>query len=119
MTSLLLLQKGLAVEDIIPQRQINTSTVYSHLAEGIALGLLDVRRIMAPDEAWQQRMVQIIEQLGGRSDRWPKPRIRSAGGRVPLRDSEMYAGFLSGLQEIPRENISGSYAWARRAVTAP
>lgn len=29
----MLLQKGLAVEDIIPQRQINTSTVYSHLAK--------------------------------------------------------------------------------------
>lgn len=61
--TLVLYQQGLPVEQIASQRDITVSTVYAHLAEAIALGLLDVLDVLALNEDEYQLIVRAIDTL--------------------------------------------------------
>lgn len=47
----MLYQQKLTVEQIAQQREIKTSTIYTHLADAIEVGLLDVRNVIDLDDA--------------------------------------------------------------------
>jgi len=65
--TLLLLEKGHAVDAIANQRDLKLSTVYSHLAEGITAGLLDVKQVLDLETAQIDEIILTIESLGDES----------------------------------------------------
>lgn len=65
--TLLLLEKGHAVEAIAKQRDLNSSTVYSHLAEGISAGLLDVKEVLDLESTQIEEIILTIESMGDES----------------------------------------------------
>ena len=54
-------QQGRAVEDIAKQREITVSTVYSHLADAIEVGLLAVRDVVDLEDTAYDEIVALIE----------------------------------------------------------
>ncbi|KKN52439.1 hypothetical protein LCGC14_0612410 [marine sediment metagenome] len=62
--TLMLHEQGLTAEVIAQQRELKQSTVYSHLAEGITAGLLDVKKVVNLDESELKEIIFIIESLG-------------------------------------------------------
>ncbi len=71
--TLLLYQEGLSVEAIAKQRGIKDSSVYSHLADAIEAGLLDVREVLELDDSEYQEIVMMIESLEDESKGRIKP----------------------------------------------
>jgi len=71
--TLLLYQEGLSVEAIAKQRDIKDSSVYSHLADAIEAGLLDVREVLELDDSEYQEVVMMIESLEDESKGRIKP----------------------------------------------
>ncbi|EEF79864.1 DNA helicase RecQ [Methylophaga thiooxydans] len=65
--TLLLHEKGHAVDAIAKQRDLKLNTVYSHLAEGINAGLLDVKDVLDLDSAEIEAITLTIESLGDKS----------------------------------------------------
>jgi ATP-dependent DNA helicase RecQ len=65
--TLLLLEQGHAVDSIAKQRDLKPSTVYSHLAEGISSGLLDVKDVLDLESAQIDEIILTIESLGDES----------------------------------------------------
>ena len=65
--TLLLLEKGHGIDNIAKQRDLKPSTVYSHLAEGINAGLLDVKDVLDLEDAELNTIVLTIESLGDES----------------------------------------------------
>ncbi|KGM08061.1 ATP-dependent DNA helicase RecQ [Methylophaga thiooxydans] len=65
--TLLLHEKGHAVDAIAKQRDLKLNTVYSHLAEGINAGLLDVKEVLDLDSAEIEAITLTIESLGDES----------------------------------------------------
>lgn len=61
--TLVLYQQGLSIEQIAQQREIKTSTIYTHLADAIEVGLLDVREVIGLDDAAYKEIVFLIESL--------------------------------------------------------
>jgi ATP-dependent DNA helicase RecQ len=62
--TLMLHEQGLSPEQIATDRDLKTSTVYSHLAEGISAGLLDVKTVLALQDADLQEIILTLETLG-------------------------------------------------------
>ena len=94
--SLMLLQEGIGVEDIALQRDIKASTVYSHLAEAITLGLLDARGVLSLDEAEYQRLVQVIEHFGEAAEGRLKPAYEALEGQYDYGILKCVQAALSG-----------------------
>jgi ATP-dependent DNA helicase RecQ len=61
--TLILFQQEIAIEDIAQQRDIKPSTIYTHLADAIEVGLLDVHDVVELDEAQYNEIVFVIESL--------------------------------------------------------
>ncbi|MCG2634057.1 MAG: DNA helicase RecQ [Gammaproteobacteria bacterium] len=71
--TLLLYQQGLSVEQIAEKREIQTSAVYTHLADAIETGLLHAAEVLDLDEAEYQEIVLVIESLEGEAAGRLKP----------------------------------------------
>ena len=71
--TLMLYQQGLGVEQIAAQRESKSSTIYSHLADAIEVGLLDVREVLELDDAQYQEIVLMIESFEDESKGRIKP----------------------------------------------
>jgi len=65
--TLLLLEKGHEIDSIAKQRDLKLSTVYSHLAEGINAGLLDVKDVLDLEDAELNTIMLTIDSLGDES----------------------------------------------------
>jgi ATP-dependent DNA helicase RecQ len=61
--TLILYQQGLPIEQIAQQRDAKTSTVYTHLADAIEIGLLDALDVLDLDQEQYQEIVLIIESM--------------------------------------------------------
>ncbi|ORU89873.1 MAG: ATP-dependent DNA helicase RecQ [Cycloclasticus sp. symbiont of Poecilosclerida sp. M] len=61
--TLLLYQQGLTVDDIAKRRDLKENSVYSHLADAIEVGLLDVRKVIDLDDKQYQEIVLTIESF--------------------------------------------------------
>ena len=71
--TLMLYQQGLSVEQVAVQRDSKPSTIYSHLADAIEVGLLDVREVLELDDAQYQEIVLMIESFEDESKGRIKP----------------------------------------------
>jgi len=71
--TLMLYQQGSSVEQIAAQRESKQSTIYGHLADAIEVGLLDVREVLALDDAQYQEIVLTMESLEDESKGRIKP----------------------------------------------
>ena len=61
--TLILYQKDFSIEEIAKQREAKTSTIYTHLADAIEAGLLDVLDVLGFDKDEYQTIVLTIESL--------------------------------------------------------
>lgn len=61
--TLILFQQEISIEDIAQQRDIKPSTIYTHLADAIEVGLLDIHDVVELDEAQYNEIVYVIESL--------------------------------------------------------
>ncbi|MEN8165900.1 MAG: DNA helicase RecQ [Pseudomonadota bacterium] len=61
--TLWLFHSGLDAEAIAQRRELKLSTVYSHFADALELGLLDARRILPLDEADYAQIAALMDQL--------------------------------------------------------
>jgi ATP-dependent DNA helicase RecQ len=61
--TLILFQQEIPVEEIAQQRDIKTSTVYTHLADAIEVGLLDVHDVIELNDGQYNEIVYVIESL--------------------------------------------------------
>jgi ATP-dependent DNA helicase RecQ len=71
--TLMLYQEGSAIEKIAEQRDLKQSTVYSHLADAIEVGLLDVRDVVELDDDEYNKIVYSIESMEEESKGKLKP----------------------------------------------
>ena len=62
--TLLLHEQGLAIDAIAAERAIKDTTVYSHLAEAIEVGLLDVNTVLGVSESEYLAVVRMIDSFG-------------------------------------------------------
>jgi ATP-dependent DNA helicase RecQ len=59
--TLVLYEQGLAIDDIAKQRDVKSNTIYTHLADAIEAGLLDVRDVTGLSDAEYNEVVTMIE----------------------------------------------------------
>jgi len=59
--TLMAYQQGLEIEQIARQREIKSSTIYTHLADAIEVGLLDVRDVLELSDAEYNEILFVIE----------------------------------------------------------
>jgi len=56
-----LFEQGINIDDIAKQRDVKTTTVYTHLADAIEVGLLDVREVTGLSDAQYNEIVFMME----------------------------------------------------------
>ncbi len=61
--TLLLLEQGLSMAEISAKRDVKETTIYSHLADAIEVGLLDVKVVLDLAERDYQSIVRMIESF--------------------------------------------------------
>jgi len=61
--TLILYQQDISIEEIAVQRDKNISTIYTHLADAIEVGLLDVRDVVDLNDAEYDEIVYTIESI--------------------------------------------------------
>ena len=61
--TLILYQQDISIEKIAEQRDKNISTIYTHLADAIEIGLLDVRDVIDLDDGAYDEIVYTIETM--------------------------------------------------------
>ncbi len=71
--TLILYQQGVSIDQIAHQRNLRASTVYTHLADAIELGLLDVRDVIDIEDEEYRNIVYSIEALEEESKGRLKP----------------------------------------------
>jgi len=71
--TLTLYQQGKTIEQIIKQRELSSTTVYTHLSAAIEMGLLDVKKVLALDEQKYDEIVYAIESYADSTDIRLKP----------------------------------------------
>ncbi len=71
--TLLLHSQGRSVEDIANERGLNLSTVFSHLAEAIEVGLLDARLVLPISDTQYDEIVNAMEMMSIDEERKLKP----------------------------------------------
>jgi len=59
--TLILFEQGINIDDIAKQRDVKTTTVYTHLADAIEVGLLDVREVTGLSDAQYNEIVFMME----------------------------------------------------------
>jgi len=72
-STLYLYSQGKDIESIAAERQLNTSTIFSHLADAIEVGLVDVRDIVSLDDSQYKEIVHTIELLAPEGNNKLKP----------------------------------------------
>ncbi|MCB1755037.1 MAG: DNA helicase RecQ [Gammaproteobacteria bacterium] len=78
--TLLLFEKGLNIEQIAAERDKQLSTIYAHLSEAIADGLLDADDVLDLDTAEYDRIVNTIELFDDEADGRLKPVFEALDG---------------------------------------
>ena len=71
--TLLLYHQGASLESIASKRELNLSTVFSHLAEAIEVGILDARDVLPIDNDQYDEIVNAMEMLADESSNKLKP----------------------------------------------
>ncbi len=71
--TLMLYQQGKTIDQIIKERQLTSTTVYTHLSAAIETGLLDVKEVLELDEQKYDEIVFAIESFGDDEERRLKP----------------------------------------------
>jgi ATP-dependent DNA helicase RecQ len=61
--TLILFQQEIPIEEIAQQRDIKPSTIYTHLADAIEVGLLDIHDVVELEESQYNEIVFVIESL--------------------------------------------------------
>jgi ATP-dependent DNA helicase RecQ len=61
--TLILFQQDIPIEEIAKQRDIKVSTVYTHLADAIEVGLLDIHDVIEFEDGQYEEIVFVIESL--------------------------------------------------------
>lgn len=61
--TLMLYQQAMPIEQIAQQRGVKTNTIYTHLADAIEVGLLDVRQVIDLDDMAYTEIVLLIESI--------------------------------------------------------
>lgn len=79
--TLMAYQQGRSIEEIAQQRQTQPSAVYSHLAEAIAVGLLEVLEVIQLPGNEYDQIVLMIESLDGEERGRLKPVFDSFDGQ--------------------------------------
>ena len=59
--TLVLFEQGLTIDDIAIQREVKSTTIYTHLADAIEVGLLDVRDVTGLSDAEYNEIVTMME----------------------------------------------------------
>ena len=78
--TLLLYQQGESIDNIIKQRELTATTVFTHLSAAIEIGLLDVKEVLELDEQKYDEIVFAIESFGDDEDRRLKPVFEALDG---------------------------------------
>ena len=78
--TLMLYQQGKTIDQIIKQRELTSTTVYTHLSEAIEMGLLDVKEVLEMDEKKYDEIVFAIESFGDDEERRLKPVFEALDG---------------------------------------
>ncbi|MEO1962224.1 MAG: DNA helicase RecQ [Cycloclasticus sp.] len=71
--TLLIYQEGSSIEQIAAQRDIKVNTIYSHLADAIEVGLLEVKDVLDLKDSEYQEITMMIESLEDESKGRIKP----------------------------------------------
>jgi ATP-dependent DNA helicase RecQ len=71
--TLLIYQQGTSIEQISVQRDVKVNTIYSHLADAIEVGLLDVKDVLDLEDSEYQEITMMIESLEDESKGRIKP----------------------------------------------
>lgn len=71
--TLLIYQQGTSIEQISVQRDVKVNTIYSHLADAIEIGLLDVKDVLDLEDSEYQEITMMIESLEDESKGRIKP----------------------------------------------
>ncbi len=77
--TLMLFQQGKTIEQIVKDRELTSTTVYTHLSSAIEMGLLDVKEVLDLDEQKYDEIVLAIESFGD-EDRRLKPVFEALDG---------------------------------------
>ncbi|MDF1589069.1 MAG: DNA helicase RecQ [Gammaproteobacteria bacterium] len=80
--TLMLYQQQLSIEDIAQQRDVKTTTIYTHLAHAIEVGLLDVREVIDIDDSVYAEVVFLIESMEDDSKGRLKPIYDELDGQL-------------------------------------
>lgn len=80
--TLMLYQQGLTIEQIAQQREVIASTIYTHLADAIEAGLLDVRKVIDLEDASYNQIVSLIEAFSEQEQSRLKPVFDALDGEV-------------------------------------
>lgn len=78
--TLVLFDEGLALEEIAEKRELNITTVYGHLSDAIAEGLLEVDDVVSLDESEINRVADVIELMSGEDEGRLKPAFEALDG---------------------------------------
>lgn len=78
--TLMLYQQGKTIDQIIKQRELTSTTVYTHLSAAIEMGLLDVKEVLELDEKKYDEIVFAIESFGDDEERRLKPVYEALDG---------------------------------------
>ena len=78
--TLMLYQQGKTIEQIIKDRELTSTTVYTHLSSAIEMGLLDVKEVLELDEQKYDEIVLAIESFGDDEERRLKPVFEALDG---------------------------------------
>lgn len=80
--TLILYQQQLSIDDIAQQRDVKTTTIYTHLAQAIEVGLLDVREVIDIDDSVYAEVVFLIESMQDDSKGRLKPIYDELDGQL-------------------------------------
>ncbi len=80
--TLVLYQQSNTVEEIAKQRDMTESTIYTHLADAIEVGLLDVRDVVGLEDAAYDEIVALIESQDEDEKGRLKPIFDTLAGEV-------------------------------------
>lgn len=80
--TLMLYQGDLTIEKIAQQRDIKISTIYTHLADAIEVGLLNVRDVIDLDDARYNEIISLIEYFSEEEKGRLKPVFDELDGEI-------------------------------------
>ncbi|QMU62707.1 MAG: DNA helicase RecQ [Gammaproteobacteria bacterium] len=78
--TLMLYQQGKSIDQITKERQLTSTTVYTHLSAAIETGLLDVKEVLELDEQKYDEIVFAIESFGEDKEKRLKPVFEALEG---------------------------------------